>query len=131
MSHTGMYLCYSLTIGTNFLLNYRDSRYATEGIDGSFDWFKQYKDVANHMNRLIPDKKSRILMLGCGNSTLSHDMYEDGFHVSSILSRRFLLLLRMLIRFSYHQNIVNLDYSAVVIEQMALKYADDVGVTCK
>lgn len=35
-------------------------------------------------------------------------MYDDGYH-----------------------NIVNVDYSPVVIEQMASKYADCIGMTCK
>lgn len=41
------------------------------------------------INELVPDRASRILMLGCGNSSaymsplttaLSKDMYEDGYH---------------------------------------------------
>ena len=42
--------------------------------DSSFDWFKTYDDVADIVRELIPDKSSRILMLGCGNSTLSKDV---------------------------------------------------------
>jgi len=38
-------------------------------------------------------------MLGCGNSTLSQDMYDDGY-----------------------RNIVNVDYSAVLIEQMRKRH---------
>lgn len=40
----------------------------------SFDWFKRYSDIADIMRELIPDKSSRVLMLGCGNSTLSQDV---------------------------------------------------------
>ena len=68
-----------------------------ESEETSFDWFKSYKDIADIMQELIPEKSSRILMLGCGNSTLSqdvsapphpqwpdsdivlHQMYEDGY----------------------------------------------------
>jgi len=39
-------------------------------------------------------------MLGCGNSTLSEDMWDDGYH-----------------------NIVNVDYSAVLIEQMRERHS--------
>ena len=70
-----------------------------ESEETSFDWFKSYKDIADIIRELIPEKSSRILMLGCGNSTLSqdvsvqdehpqcpdsdivlhHQMYEDGY----------------------------------------------------
>jgi len=63
----------------------------------TFDWFKSYKDVAPLLRAVLPDKSVRILMLGCGNSTLSEDvcpycfiialthpglitqMYDDGY----------------------------------------------------
>ncbi|KAI0681934.1 S-adenosyl-L-methionine-dependent methyltransferase [Cerioporus squamosus] len=78
---------------------YWDQRYTQEPEDSSFDWFKSYGDIADIMRELIPDKSSRILMLGCGNSTLSQDMYADGY-----------------------KNIVNTDYSGVLIEKMRHKY---------
>ncbi|KAF5355280.1 hypothetical protein D9758_006080 [Tetrapyrgos nigripes] len=74
---------------------YWNSRYAQEADGSSFDWFKSYSDIAHIIHELIPERASRILMLGCGNSKLSEEMYEDGY-----------------------KNIVNIDYSAVVIEQM-------------
>jgi len=40
----------------------------------TFDWFKSYKDVAHLLRAVLPDKLVRILMLGCGNSTLSEDV---------------------------------------------------------
>ncbi|KAG0222933.1 hypothetical protein BGW41_005788 [Actinomortierella wolfii] len=81
---------------------YWDERYTQEE---SFDWFKTYADLQPFITRQIPDKNARILMLGCGNSTLSEDMYDDGY-----------------------KNIVNIDYSKVVIEKMAAKCADRVGM---
>jgi hypothetical protein len=39
-----------------------------------FDWFKSYEDVAHLLRPLLPDKTARILILGCGNSTLSEDV---------------------------------------------------------
>ncbi|KAF7309177.1 Methyltransf-25 domain-containing protein [Mycena kentingensis (nom. inval.)] len=71
------------------------------GDDASFDWFKSYADIAPLLQELIPSKDARILMLGCGNSTLSQDMYDDGY-----------------------RNIVNVDYSSVVIEQMRSRNAE-------
>jgi EEF1A lysine methyltransferase 4 len=41
---------------------------------GTFDWFKSYEDVAHLLRPLLPDKTARILILGCGNSTLSEDV---------------------------------------------------------
>ncbi|KXN90687.1 Methyltransferase-like protein 13 [Leucoagaricus sp. SymC.cos] len=67
--------------------------------DADFDWFKSYKDLAELLHELIPQKSSRILMLGCGNSKLSKDMWDDGF-----------------------KNIVNTDYSSVLIERMKQRH---------
>ncbi|GAA5846668.1 hypothetical protein JCM9279_003402 [Rhodotorula babjevae] len=77
---------------------YWDTRYAQEADGASFDWCKQYKDeeVRRLFRKFIPDQAAHIVMLGCGNSTLSRDMYDDGYH-----------------------NISNLDYSSVVIDKMA------------
>jgi hypothetical protein len=48
--------------------------FGREAEDATFDWFKRYEDVANLLHRVLPDKTARILMLGCGNSTLSEDV---------------------------------------------------------
>lgn len=76
----------------------RDDRYTREDPSSEgYDWFKSYSDpeLSRLLNLHIPVKSSRIIMLGCGNSTLGAEMYEDGF-----------------------ENILNLDYSPVVIEMM-------------
>ncbi|KEP53130.1 S-adenosyl-L-methionine-dependent methyltransferase [Rhizoctonia solani 123E] len=75
--------------------DYWDERYQSEGGREPFDWFKTYKDIKEILEVYIPRKNVRILMLGCGNSTLSEDMYQDGY-----------------------QNIVNIDFSPVVIQHM-------------
>ncbi|KAH8986130.1 S-adenosyl-L-methionine-dependent methyltransferase [Lactarius akahatsu] len=80
---------------------YWDRRYAREAEDATFDWFKRYEDVAHLLHQVLPDRTARILMLGCGNSTLSEDMYDDGY-----------------------KNIVNVDYSPVVIERMRARNHD-------
>jgi 2-polyprenyl-3-methyl-5-hydroxy-6-metoxy-1,4-benzoquinol methylase len=51
------------------------------------------------LSELIPNKESRILMLGCGNSTLSTDMFQAGY-----------------------TNITNLDYSDVLITKMRNRF---------
>ena len=53
-----------------------------ESEDASFDWFKRYEDVAGLFRNAIPDKNARILMLGCGNSTLSEDVGTGSSHLS-------------------------------------------------
>ena len=45
-----------------------------EAPDSSFDWFKSYKDIAHLITPEIRDKNARVLMLGCGNSTLSEEV---------------------------------------------------------
>ncbi|WFD32842.1 hypothetical protein MSPP1_003893 [Malassezia sp. CBS 17886] len=74
---------------------YWDRRYAAEAPDADFDWFRKYSDVRDIIHEFVPEKQSRILMLGSGNSTLSMDMYLDGY-----------------------ENITNLDYSVVLIAKM-------------
>ncbi|KAF5335992.1 hypothetical protein D9611_006341 [Ephemerocybe angulata] len=80
--------------------DYWNQRYSQES-DGDFDWFKTYSDLAPILHELIPDKSSRILMLGCGNSKLSEDMWDDGYH-----------------------NIVNTDYSDILIQQMRERHSE-------
>ncbi|KZT43228.1 S-adenosyl-L-methionine-dependent methyltransferase [Sistotremastrum suecicum HHB10207 ss-3] len=74
---------------------YWEDRYRKEGPAATYDWFKTYADISEIIHQIIPDRASRILMLGCGNSTLSEEMYDDGY-----------------------ENIVNIDYSSVLIENM-------------
>ncbi|KII87510.1 hypothetical protein PLICRDRAFT_112521 [Plicaturopsis crispa FD-325 SS-3] len=74
--------------------------------DASFDWFKSYAELAPFLRELVPSKDARVLMLGCGNSKLSEEMWDDGY-----------------------TNIVNTDYSAVVIEQMSRRHASRTGMS--
>ncbi|KAJ2698245.1 hypothetical protein FB645_005698 [Coemansia sp. IMI 203386] len=84
---------------------YWQQRYAQEENE-NFDWFKTYKDLAPLFDQHIHSRDARILMLGCGNSTLSTDMYAAGY-----------------------ENIVNVDYSDVVIEQMRQRCAHQAKMT--
>lgn len=61
----------------------------------TFDWFKGYENLDGLFKKLIP-MDSKILHLGCGNSTLSESMYAQGWH-----------------------NQVNVDYSPAVIDMMS------------
>ncbi|XP_046388750.1 EEF1A lysine methyltransferase 4-like [Ischnura elegans] len=83
-------------------VNYWNDRYTKED---SYDWFKSY-DAFKHLIKACVSSDDRILMLGCGNSKLSELMYEDGY-----------------------RNIVNVDYSEVVINRMKEKCMNMAGMT--
>lgn len=83
------------------LKEYWDERYSKED---SFEWCKSYGDFKQLLTENI-NKSDKILMLGCGNSSLSEDMYHDGY-----------------------KNIVNIDFSPVVIENMRRKCQDLVNM---
>ncbi len=59
-----------------------------------YDWLVKYNNVRE---LIIPYLKTtdKILIVGCGNSSFSLDLYDDGFH-----------------------NITNIDYSLVLIDKM-------------
>ncbi len=77
--------------------HYWEQRYAVEE---SYDWITSYAQVAELIAGAGVKKEDRILIVGCGNSPFSAAMYDDGYH-----------------------NIVNIDYSAVVIEREKAKWA--------
>uniref|UniRef100_A0A0E0PM23 Methyltransferase type 11 domain-containing protein n=1 Tax=Oryza rufipogon TaxID=4529 RepID=A0A0E0PM23_ORYRU len=89
---------------------YWDARYsspspsstATTGGGGGafFDWYQAYPALRPLLRARLP-ASSRVLMLGCGNSLLSEDMVKDGY-----------------------EEVVNVDISSVVIEQMREKHMD-------
>ena len=79
-------------------MEYWDQRYENDTSE-SFDWFKSFKDLPI-LTELIK-KTDKILHVGCGNSTLPVDMHQYGF-----------------------KNIINLDYSKVLIQKMSQKYPE-------
>ncbi|XP_054165090.1 EEF1A lysine methyltransferase 4-like [Oppia nitens] len=81
-------------------VDYWDKRYESVGQradsdNESYDWLVDYSNIKHIINQLIP-KTASLLMLGCGNSLLSEQMFADGYC-----------------------NIVNIDYSSPVIKQMS------------
>lgn len=77
---------------------YWDERYRAN--DTTFDWFVSYDALKDVIQPLVkPD--SKILVVGCGNSRLSAQLYDSGFH-----------------------NIVNIDISEIVINQMRSRYRE-------
>ncbi|GJN15695.1 hypothetical protein PR202_gb02631 [Eleusine coracana subsp. coracana] len=77
---------------------YWDERYRKEA--GPFDWYQKYPALAPLL-RLYVAPHQRLLLVGCGNSVFGEDMVDDGY-----------------------QDIVNIDISSVVIDQMKKKYHD-------
>lgn len=43
----------------------------------AFEWYGEYRDVRSEFQKLIP-KDAKILIIGCGNSEMSAEMYDDG-----------------------------------------------------
>ncbi|CEG38239.1 s-adenosyl-l-methionine-dependent methyltransferase [Plasmopara halstedii] len=77
--------------------SYWDSRFYSED---SYDWLARYENLAELLTKYVRPS-DRILMVGCGNSTFSIEMYNAGFH-----------------------NITNIDFSGIVIARMKAKYKD-------
>ena len=83
------------------LKEYWDERFTVED---NFEWCKSYDDFKHLMSKHVR-KNDRILMLGCGTSKLSEEMYHDGY-----------------------TSIINIDYSQVVIQKMKQKHQHLVGM---
>ena len=81
--------------------NYGDPKYWENRYKNSkstFDWLEDYGSLKSIISDLIPEenkKFSTILNLGCGNSLLCEEMYDDGY-----------------------KNIINIDLSETVIKYM-------------
>lgn len=84
--------------------SYWEQRYADE-TESDFDWFKTYDDLRPLFDELLPDRSARILMLGCGNSTLSPSMHAAGY-----------------------TKITNIDYSSNLIASLTRRYPEQCWV---
>jgi hypothetical protein len=73
-------------------------------LDIPFDWLFSYAEVAETIHYVLPDKNAPILMLGSGNAPFSPDMYFQG----------------------QYKEILNIDLSHVVIEQMGVRFPEQV-----
>ncbi|XP_055766792.1 EEF1A lysine methyltransferase 4 [Salvelinus fontinalis] len=76
-------------------VDYWDERYKTEK---SFEWFGDFSKFQHLLQRHVM-KDDAILVLGCGNSSMSSDMYDAGYH-----------------------SITNIDYSSVCIDTMSARH---------
>ena len=90
-----------------FSQQYWEGRYAW--FSERMDWYTNYNQLNRDfkINNIIKEKyprntyKRKILEMGCGNSTLSYDLYNEGF-----------------------KNITAIDFSTVVIKKMLDIYKD-------
>jgi len=76
---------------------YWEERFANET---DFEWLVSYNDVSNQIKPYIKNLSSKILVVGCGNSSFSSDLYDDGY-----------------------PNITNIDYSDNVISCMKQRHS--------
>jgi ubiquinone/menaquinone biosynthesis C-methylase UbiE len=84
---------------------YWDERYSEQ--EGStFDWLENYTALKTYLEPMLPGPEALILVLGCGNAEFSENMYDDGYH-----------------------NIVNIDISQVVIDQMQARNSTREGMS--
>ncbi|XP_056452367.1 EEF1A lysine methyltransferase 4 isoform X2 [Gadus chalcogrammus] len=83
-------------------VDYWDERYQVEQ---SFDWFGDFSKFKHLLENLI-NKDDSILVLGCGNSSMSGEMYDAGY-----------------------RRITNIDYSSVCVDAMAARHAHCPGMT--
>ena len=82
---------------------YWEDRYEKE--PEPFDWYQRWPGLKETLQKFI-QKNHIILMAGSGNSHLSEEMYEEGYH-----------------------HITNIDISTVVVKAMKAKYQDKQGMT--
>ncbi|XP_056246287.1 EEF1A lysine methyltransferase 4 [Seriola aureovittata] len=83
-------------------VDYWDERYKTEQC---YDWLGGFSKFQHLLEEHVK-KEDSILILGCGNSSMSGDMYSAGYH-----------------------SITNIDYSSVCISTMTARYSDCLGMT--
>ena len=76
---------------------YWDRAYNVGVYKETFDWLEDWSSLKGIIEPRI-GKQDKILNIGCGNSCLTEDMYDNGYH-----------------------NIVNMDFSPIVIDQMQSK----------
>ncbi|XP_078420183.1 EEF1A lysine methyltransferase 4 isoform X2 [Cetorhinus maximus] len=84
--------------------DYWDERYRHEE---TFEWFGALPRFEHLLKEEIRGHEA-ILILGCGNSSMSYDMFMSGY-----------------------RSITNIDFSATCIEKMASKYASCSGMEWK
>ena len=57
--------------------NYWEERYRRQR-HTTFDWLENYESLRSILANLV-DKSHTILNIGCGNATITEEMYDDGY----------------------------------------------------
>ena len=90
-------------------IDYWDNRYSsTNDNKEAFEWLLNYSDIRHLLSRkycgnaVAQAKRCRVLIAGCGTSQVGEAMLSDGF-----------------------QDITNIDFSSIVIDQMKEKYTNE------
>mmetsp|Transcript_316 Transcript_316/g.742 ORF Transcript_316/g.742 Transcript_316/m.742 type:complete len:210 (-) Transcript_316:348-977(-) len=83
---------------------YWDERYTKD--PEAFDWYQRYSGLKDKLRGAGVKEGDNILNIGCGNSRMTEDMYEEGF-----------------------TSITNIDISKVVIDQMKERHKDKSTLT--
>ncbi|KAM8839308.1 EEF1A lysine methyltransferase 4 isoform 1-T2 [Synchiropus picturatus] len=83
-------------------VDYWDERYKTEVC---YDWLGEFSKFQHLLEKHLK-KEDSILILGCGNSSMSGDMYSAGY-----------------------QSITNIDYSSVCVSNMKDRYSHCPGMS--
>ena len=83
--------------------SYWDERYSTD--PEPFDWYQRFSGIKDLVGQYLK-KEDHVLNIGCGNSLLSEEMYDDGY-----------------------TSIANIDISKIVVDQMVEKYREKSGLT--
>ena len=80
-------------------VHYWDKFFKKRGRDGTFEWYGEYSDLCGVLHKYCK-APHRTLVVGCGNSRLSEDLYDVGY-----------------------RSLVNIDISEVAMRQMSERNA--------
>ncbi|GKY93724.1 endothelin-converting enzyme 2 [Mayamaea pseudoterrestris] len=78
-------------------LHYWEDRFSKEP---NYEWLLSYQQLQATLSKYLCKPSCRILIVGCGNAPFSKDLYDAGY-----------------------ENIVNIDYSSVVVHAMRQQHA--------
>lgn len=97
---------------------YWDTFFEQRG-DEAFEWYGDYKDLRAHVIRHV-SPHDKLLMLGCGNSSFSADLYDNG--CTDIINVDFS---ETLIASMREQNLARPKMRWEVMDMTMLSFADD------
>lgn len=109
---------------------YWDARYEGDDRDG-YDWFRKYSDIAEFLEKHL-HPNSRILILGCGTSSLGSELYDRGYR--NITSMDFSdVAINVMIERNQHRNEMRFDVMDIrhlTYDDNSFDVAIDVRASC-